>query len=363
MRRLTPILAALGLLAAALVSCAPQVGKARGPGAAGREIPIELHGGVVMVPVKVGPSRVLRIVLDTGMGFDGVLLYAALPESTFPGPLIEVRIPGAGAGEPARGLMAESASFSAGPVRFTGQPVVWLTDSLMTGFHGDGVMGYSLFGHWIVEIDYDRKMMVLHEPGAFKPDSSWTVVPMVLRKNSTPWVKLRVSISGEVPQELDCYLDLAANDEVVFLVRDDAKFKVPDGLEPLWLGRGLSGDVYGSKGRAALIELDTFLFRDVPVAFASDEVRGKQPGADAVICGKLLGRFNTVYDYAGGRLYLRPRQTPPRPPGSRSSRVSGRCPRSACAFEPPGSALTAHERGRCLCLRACVSRGRRRCRG
>jgi hypothetical protein len=132
---------------------------------------------------------------------------------------------------------------------------------------------------------------------------------MVLRKNSTPWVKFRASISGEEPQELDGYLDLAANDEVVFLVRDDAKFKVPDGLEPLWLGRGLSGDVYGSTGRAALIELDTFRFKDVPVAFASDEIRGKQPGADAVICGKLLGRFNTVYDYAGGRLYLRPRQT------------------------------------------------------
>lgn len=296
-------------LAAALASCAPQSGKVRGPGAARSEIPIELHGGVVMVPVKVGPSRVLRIVLDTGMGFDGVLLYAPLPESTFPGPLIEVRIPGAGAGEPARGRMAESASFSAGPVQFTGQRVVWLTDSLMSGFPTDGVMGYSLFGHWIVEIDYDRKILVLHEPGAFKPDSSWTTVPMVLRKNSTPWVKFRVSISGEEPQELDGYLDLAAADEVVFLVRDDAKFKVPDGLEPLWLGRGLSGDVYGSKGRAALIELDTFRFTDVPVAFAPDSVRSKQPSADAVICGKLLGRFNTVYDYAGGRLYLRPRQT------------------------------------------------------
>jgi hypothetical protein len=297
------------LLAAAPVSCAPQVGEARGPGTARREIPIELRGRVVMVPVKVGQSRVLRIVLDTGMGFDGVLLYEALPESTFPGPHAEVRIPGAGAGEPARGLMTESGSFSAGPVQLNGQRVVWLTDTLMHGFPSDGMMGYSLFGHWIVEIDYDRKMMVLHEPGTFKPDYSWTVVPMVLNKNSTPWVKLRASLAGEEPQELDCYLDLADDLEVVFLVRDDAKFKVPDGLEPLYLGRGLSDDVYGSKGRAALLELDTFQFKDVPVAFAPDSVRSKQPGADAVIGGGLLGRFNTVYDYAGGRLYLKPRKS------------------------------------------------------
>jgi hypothetical protein len=299
---------AAAALAAALVWCAPQTSAARGPGATVREIPIETQGGVVMVPVKVGPSRVLRIVLDTGMGFDGVLLYEALPESTFRGLVYEVKIPGAGAGEPARGLMSESASFSAGPVQFKRQRVVWLTDTLMHGFPSDGVMGYSLFGHWTVEIDYDRKMLVLHEPGAFRPDSTWTALPMVLHKNSTPWVKLRASLAGEEPQELDCYLDLADDLEIVFLVRDDAKFRVPDGLESAYLGRGLSGDVHGSKGRAALVELDTFRFKDVPVAFAPDSVRSKQPGADAVIGGGLLGRFNTVYDYAAGWLYLRPRR-------------------------------------------------------
>ncbi len=296
------------VLAPVLASCAPPVGKARGPGVAGREIPIELRGGVVTVPVKVGPERVLRIVLDTGMGFDGVLLYEPLPESTFPGPVYEVKIPGAGAGEPARGLMAESASFSAGPVRFSGQRMVWLVDSLMSGFQSDGVMGYSLFGHWIVELDYDRKMMTLHEPGAFRPDSSWTVVPTELRENNIPWVKLRASIGGEEPIELDCYIDLAANDEIVFLVRDDAKFRMPDGLEPAYLGRGLSGDVHGWKGRAALVELDTFRLRDVPIAFAPAAMGTKQSGADASIGGRLLSRFNTIYDYAGGRLYVRPRK-------------------------------------------------------
>jgi hypothetical protein len=295
---------ALGL-AAGLVACGAQPVKDHGKGEDPSEIPFETRGGVV--PVKVGRSRVLRIVLDTGMGFDGVLLWEPLPESTFPGPTMEVRIPGAGAGEPARGRMTDSGSFSAGPMEFRGQRVVWLVDSLMSGFPSDGVMGYSLFGHWVVELDYDRKVMRLHEPG-YKPDSSWTVVAMPLRKNSTPWVKVRVSISGEKPQELDCYIDLADNDEFVFLVKDDAKFKVPEGVEPAYLGRGLSGDVYGSKGQAALVELDTYRLKDLAVAFAPDSARSKQPGADAVVGGSLLARFNTVYDYAGGRMYIKPRR-------------------------------------------------------
>jgi hypothetical protein len=272
-----------------------------------REIPIELRGGRVLVPVRVGPSRILDVIMDTGMSFDGVLLFEPLPESTFPGPVYEVKIPGAGTGEPASGRMTETGSFSAGPVQFKDQRVGWLVDSSMSGFPSDGVMGYSLFGHWQVEIDYDRSRIVLHEPGSFRADSSWTALPMELHKNSMPWVKLRTSIDGKESLELDSYLDLAASDEVVFLVRDDAKFKLPEGLEEFYLGRGLSGDVHGWRGIAKWVELGPFRFADVTVAYAPDEARSKQPGADAVVCGSLLARLNTVYDYPGGRMYVRPR--------------------------------------------------------
>jgi hypothetical protein len=134
------------------------------------------------------------------------------------------------------------------------------------------------------------------------------MLPMVVHKANTPWVKVRASVSGEEPQELDCYIDLADNDQFIFLVRDDAKFRAPDSVEPTYLGRGLSGDIYGSKGRAALVEVDTYRLKDLTVAFAPDSVRSKQPGADAVIGGSLLARFNTIYDYAGGRLYIQPRR-------------------------------------------------------
>lgn len=295
----------LAVCLAMLVACGGQPVKVSAKAAAGAEIPFEMRGGTVMVPVRVGQSRILRLVLDTGM-FDGLLLYEPIPESTFPGPVFEVRIPGAGAGEPARGQMSDSGSFWAGTVEFKRQRVVWLTDSLMKGFGGDGVIGNSLFGYWVVELDYDRKVMTLHEPG-FRPDSAWAMLPLVVHKANTPWVKARASVSGEEPVELDCYIDLADNAEFVFLVRDDAKFKRPDSVEPAYLGRGLSGDVYGSKGRAALVQLDTYKLRDLAVSFAPDSVRSKQPGADAVIGGSLLARFNAVYDYAGGRLYIKKR--------------------------------------------------------
>ncbi|MFO7651335.1 MAG: hypothetical protein R6X13_08385, partial [bacterium] len=67
------------LVAAALASCSPVAHTRRPFAASPREIPITLRGGVVMVPVQVGQSRVLRVILDTGMSFDGVMLWQPLP--------------------------------------------------------------------------------------------------------------------------------------------------------------------------------------------------------------------------------------------------------------------------------------------
>jgi hypothetical protein len=202
--------------------------------------------------------------------------------------------------------MSESIPFRIGPVEFRGQPVVCLTDSTMQGFPSGGVTGYSLFGHWTVQIDYDRMTIILHEPGTFQADSTWTVVPMELHKNNMPWLKLRASLDARDTVDLDCYIDLPEREAVMFLVQDGAKLRMPKGLELSHLGRGLSGDVRGWKGRAAFIALDTFRFKDVPVAFAPAETRSKQPGAEAVIGCGLLRHFNTVYDFAGRKLYIRP---------------------------------------------------------
>jgi hypothetical protein len=123
-----------------------------------------------------------------------------------------------------------------------------------------------------------------------------------------PWLKLRASIDARDTVDLDCYIDLPEREAVMFLVQDGSKLPMPKDLELSHLGRGLSGDVRGWKCRAAFIALDTFRFEDVPVAFAPAETRSKQPGAEAVIGCGLLRHFNTVYDFAARKLYIKPNQ-------------------------------------------------------
>ncbi len=60
------------------------------------EIPIELARNPTVIPVTVGSSGPVRLVLDTGMPYDGILLYdTAKVDLTQFDHLVEVQIGGA----------------------------------------------------------------------------------------------------------------------------------------------------------------------------------------------------------------------------------------------------------------------------
>ena len=270
-------------------------------------IPFKTRANKVIFSVTVGDSRPLDIVLDTGSPFDGLLLYnSALLDS------IELRNPmpaqvgGAGSGAAQTAVMADSMSFRAGNVDFEGQRIVVLEGGALAGFPSDGVCGHSLFGSYVVELDYDRKAIFLHTPGEFSPDSSWTQLPITFKENTIPWIEVAVGVGDADSVAMSCYIDLASRETLELLIRDGMKFELPENLEDVYLGRGLSGDIYGKEGAVAWVALGPYRMDDVAVAFTPAEVRSKQPGADAVLGNGLLRRFNCVFDYGGMRLYLKP---------------------------------------------------------
>jgi hypothetical protein len=269
-------------------------------------IPFEVDRNRTIVRFEVGGSRPLRLILDTGMPMDGVYLFhkEARNEVALEDP-IEVLIPGAGGGEPSKGIMAESVPVSAGGVVFGHQRAIISLSEHTQGFPTDGVIGWSLFGHYAVELDYDTMVMTLHPPGSFVPDSTWYALPIALKEN-IPWLSASVDAVGEGAVPVDCYIDFASGDAVELLVREGAKFPIPENMSRAYLGTGLSGDVYGGTGQITSFTIGPHTVFDVPAVFPMAATRSKQEGADAVIGNRLLRRFDLVFDYDGGTLWLRP---------------------------------------------------------
>jgi len=300
--------AILLILALSVLSCKPNAPATTSSDAKSIEIPFILINNVVILPVRVADSREFRVILDTGMHFEGLLLYNIETQDSIAleNP-VEVLVPGAGADEPSTAIMADSMSFYVGRLECKHQRVIVLQNDRMEGFSSEGVTGYSLFSQYVVEINYERMVIILRE-APVTVDSSWEHIPITFKDNNIPWIEGSISVHGEREIPVSLYIDLASGDALELLVKQDIKFHLPDSLEDTYLGTGLSGDIHGQSGRIASLRLGSFLLKDVTTSFAPAEIRSKQDNADGIIGNNSLRRFNVIFDYKGKNLYLKPNE-------------------------------------------------------
>jgi len=273
----------------------------------GNTITFNLVNNKTHFNAKIENSRLLRIVLDSGMGWDGlVITNSDLIDSIALRNPNEATIGGAGNSGQATAVFADSMTFTVGEVEFSDQRIVILRRGGFKGASFDGITGYSIFGHYVVELNYDNFNIILHKQGEFKIDKSWVEIPLYFRENMIPWMDAWIVIENEEPIHLSCYIDYASSEAIELLLKPDQKFTLPDNTENYFLGSGLSGDINGKRGKISKVIIGPYELSDVVVAFAPAEVRSKQRGADGVIANNLLRRFNLIFDYSNKKLFIKP---------------------------------------------------------
>lgn len=263
--------------------------------------------GKTLVTVKIGDVVIPDILLDTGLPFDGIMIYNPdYSDSLDLTHSIDVNIGGAGSGDASRALMIDSAEFFLGNIKMKNQRIIILQSELYKGFPSNGIIGYSIFGHYKTMLNYDNNIMTLFDPTVEINDSSWTEIPMYFKDNTIPWVNASVVIEEEQPVPLDVYIDFAASDAVVLLEKPSMKFLLPKETTDVCIGRGLSGDIYGKTGVISKLIIGPFELHNVKASIASAEVRSRQDNADAILGNESLRRFNLIFDYANRKLVLKP---------------------------------------------------------
>ena len=272
----------------------------------GLKVPFKLERNKIIIPTRINGSRPMKLILDTGMRFDGVYLFRKeLADEIDMTDAIDVRVPGAGSGEASTAKMIESGSLTFGNVTVDSQRVIISSSPHTQRFPTDGVIGWNLFGHYAAEVDYDRELIILHDTAEVAPDSSWTMVPVTM-KDGLPFFDAEVEVvDGEVVP-VTLYIDLASSDALEMLVGEEQKFSMPDSLEQGNLATGLSGEINGSRGISKRLRIGDYSLSLIPTSFAPAKVRSKQEGADGILGNGCMSRFNTIYDYAHSRLYLKP---------------------------------------------------------
>ncbi len=275
--------------------------------------PFEFYQNAIWWQARVGGSRPLHVLFDTAAG-SCVLDRAVADELRLP-VLAEFDQPNAGSGDNPTHISTRPGV----TIRFAGvtldlpQIAALPLDDVSASYGAaiEGIIGYPLMARYVVEIDFDRRAIGLHEPASFDNYSGIGVVLPLEAADRQPVVRATIALPEARPLEglflVDephpgCLLlatpfwrrhDLAA------AARHSSGRLVPAGAS------GVGGRTPYAVGRLASLRLGPFELAAPTVgftearagAFARTDIAG-------IIGGEVLRRFRVTLDIPHRRLIL-----------------------------------------------------------
>lgn len=279
--------------------------------ASSEKIKFELIDNLIILPVEVNGVE-LSFLLDTGVS-KPILFNIANIDTLQINNVETIYLRGLGGGEPVEALKSQKNLFKVGSALNVSQDIFVVFDSSINftprlGVPVHGIIGFDLFKDFVVEINYSKKYLRL-----FKPD---TYVYKECKKcesfnlsfyNNKPYINGFVKIDIEtLPVKL--LIDTGSSD-ALWLFEEDSL-----GMKPLnnkyfddFLGKGLSGAVYGKRSKIKSFSLKSFVLNNVNVAFpdsTSISYARKHEERNGSISGELLKRFNIIMDYKNAKVTL-----------------------------------------------------------
>ncbi|HSP16849.1 MAG TPA: PDZ domain-containing protein [Thermoanaerobaculia bacterium] len=274
-------------------------------------IPFELVNKNIFIQVQVGRSAPLWFVLDTGNKYAVIDLSVA--GSLNLEMADEVPVGGAGKNIITGRLLKNSPFHVVGLDRFS-QPLFLalpLADlARASGHEFAGALGYDFISQFVVEVDYIKQRLILHDKESFEYHGAGDILPITFNAAAHPQVHAGVIDSGHAPVDGTFVLDLGSSAAVIFNTPFVEKQQFLAGSRPTvpWLeGRGFGGAIDGSVGRIDALKLGSFRIAS-PVAIFTrcDSGPFASPEAEGNIGAAILEKFKVILDYARNRIILEP---------------------------------------------------------
>ena len=151
--------------------------------------------------------------------------------------------------------------------------------------------------------------MRLHEPKSYDYRNCKNCETFDLTfYNDKPYLDAKVKIDNEI-KLVKLLIDSGSSD-ALWLFEDDSLGIAPKTSLQFenFLGRGLSGNLYGSRSKVDAISLGGFNLKNVDVAFpdsTSISFARKFEARNCSLCAGILKRFNLIMDYPNKKVTLR----------------------------------------------------------
>ena len=268
------------------------------------KINFKLVNNLIVIPVTINGAS-LSFLLDTGVSRPIIFNFFNLKEKLSFNNTELIHIQGLGNDKPIEVLRASNNTVIIGNAVNLQQDLFAIIDASINfapslGMQIHGIIGYDIFKDFIVEINYSRTFIKPYNPKSYKPKSSnkWRNSKLKFY-NKKPIIEASVTVNNnEVPVNL--LIDTGGSDAIWLFEDSTQSLPIPKNNFDDFLGRGLSGTIFGKRAVLASFRLKDFELQKVNVAFP-DSLSVQKTKIHALRNGSLMGniihRFNWVFDY------------------------------------------------------------------
>jgi len=293
--------------------CSAQLGFSLTNGERRVRFPVEITNNLVIIPVVLNGQLPLKFILDTGVR------TTILTEKSFSDILKltygrHLLVAGPGGEKIVEAYVTNDVTLDMPGVHGEGHAMLVLEKDYLElrnylGTDVQGVLGYEVFSRFVVEVDYEKKMLTLSAPDAFKPRSSYQILPMTV-EDTKPYVHVPVEMSNGAIVDAKLLIDTGASHGLVLDPSTNDKIVLPEKHVPSLIGRGIGGLITGKIGRIKSIKMGKYKIPDIVANFPDsnsymDTLKTTDVFRNGVIGGELLSRFTVIYNFAGEKVYFR----------------------------------------------------------
>jgi hypothetical protein len=285
------------------------------PEQGGTSLPFTLTNKVIILPVQINGSDSLQFIFGTGLD-NSIICELDTDEVIDLRDAREVQVRGMGRNKPFDAIQSTGNSLRVGDLIIPDQDylifkrnILQLTRKMGTKIHG--MLNAQAFSAYIVEIDYERKQLIVYQPGYFRKHKNldgYATLQMEMI-GGAPFVMATVLPEKNTSYPVRLMLDTGAGNALILKAGTLPGYTLPEASKVGYLGYGINGNIKGRVGRIWSVDLGPFHLHDVPVSYPDPQAYRPEetfPGQNGSLGSEFLRRFNMILDFPGKKVHIKP---------------------------------------------------------
>lgn len=278
-------------------------------------IPVKVVNNLIILPLEINGVS-MNFLLDTGVKESVLFSLEETKEVNF-NSAEKILIRGFGKKDPFEGYKTYYNRVKIKDIYDNNHTIYLVLDqdiniSSQVGIPVNGIIGYHFFKNFPIKVDYNAQRITVYNGLSNnkrnKLTKQYEKIPLIV-DNGKPFVNVTTTFvddANEVPTKL--LLDTGNSDALWYFLDKEKNVKVPNKFIYDYLGKTITGEIYGERARIHAIKWSKFLLKQ-PIASFPDTLFINKVNTFAERNGsvgsEVLKRFTLLFDYDKELLYIK----------------------------------------------------------